>query len=750
MTGRSDDENLVELPHILSEYPSSEFELHQEFLLRHTDFLIDVLTAEQYENGFQHPAGCPNATPELQCRKRKSGETFPCRYEALPTIDSQRDCGCEDPLAGSDDPLDTVAAVAIAQTGRTPGQRYFDTEYRQIIATLRENAGTWDTIASLNRDRLEEELDRATNRPGITQERVTRLYELLSAVADCEKTDAVTLGNLGRISYSSFADFLSGFPGVSRSDAWWLMLVAFDKPVWPAGPHVDGILCSLGLLDPVQFRDGTERRELLEEELSRRQIPQLHRALAGHAIKAGIDTCDDLCEVRKFFLSYRLRKQAAADQEGPVVIDLFSGAGGLSLGFDRSEWTIELAIDNDRDAVDTYRLNHPEIPHKKIVCGDIREKIEQGLVQKIGRDPDVVMGGPPCQSLSQAGYRSRLSDDDEYNILEDGRTELYEEYVKIVEQVQPKTLVMENVEGMVNEVEDTGIKVGDLVVDALESIGSDGHSYVCDYQLIDCVEYGIPQERERVIILGVREDLVDQSGEDVIADLFEEIAQEAPSAEFDLQQALSALPKLRRGEGGRVVPDKVRGSRSHYVDANGLDDGTSLCFNHQAREHPMDKDRTLFDEALEPGDTGWDIKYSKDGEYADLIEYDVGTEENPRFKDKYRMLEWGEPAPTVVAHLAKDSNNFVLPDYYEYASGVSGKPDNKRNRGITPREAARLQSFPDDYIFLGTFTSWFRQIGNAVPPLLGKQIAITLQEYLYSTVSSHTSQMTMERASTDD
>lgn len=99
-----------------------------------------------------------------------------------------------------------------------------------------------------------------------------------------------------------------------------------------------------------------------------------------------------------------------------------------------------------------------------------------------------------------------MGDDDEYNILDDDWTGLYKEYVEIVEELRPKALVMENVEGMVSEIDDTGIKVDDLVIDALEPIGASGHGYVCDYQLIDCTEYGIPQHRKRVIILGVRID----------------------------------------------------------------------------------------------------------------------------------------------------------------------------------------------------------------------------------------------------
>lgn len=754
MNSRVSEPHLLQPPSILATASDTEFELHQEFIYRHIDFLIDVLTGEQYQNGWSHPSGCPTSTPEVQGRKRGSGQ-FPCRYTKLTTVSQPENhsCKCEDPLVGSDDPLDTVAAVSIAQNGRTPAQRYFDREDRQIISHLRESVGSWDDIASLSKSTLKKMLLEATNRDGFSDDRLDRLSALLNEVSEYDRTDGVTLQGLGGIPYSKFSDVLSDFSGVSREDSWWLMLVAFDKPVWPSGPYVDGLLCSLGLLHTDHFDNGQSRRESLEKNLAPRQISALHRALAGHAIKGSIDTCSSHCEIRKFLLTHRLRSQSEP-ADGPVVVDLFSGAGGLSLGFSREDWTIELALDNNEDATDTYRLNHPEIPHEKVICGDIRDELGDGLLDRIEQQPDVVVGGPPCQSLSQAGYRARLADDDEYSILDDDRTSLYNQYVEIVDQLRPKALVMENVEGMVNEIGDTGIRVGDLVIDAIESIGAAGNGYVCDYELLDCSEYGVPQTRERIIIFGIREDLIGASETNAAGSLFEELSEDTVTEPRTLKQGLSGIPKIKRGEGGTVVPNSVRGSRSRYVETNRLDENTELCFNHQAREHPMEKDQILFDEALEPGDTGWDVKYAKDGEFAELIEYDVGTEKNPKFKDKYRMLHWDQPAPTVVAHLAKDANNFVIPDYYQYVSTANGTPDKARNRGVTPREAARLQSFPDEYLFLGPFTSWFRQIGNAVPPLLGERIADVLKGHLESkyAVVGDANQKTMDsgQASTDD
>lgn len=754
MSGQGSESDNCWPPEILATATESECSLHREFLFRHVDFLVDTLTGEQWTKQWTPPAGCPSSSPERLARRRGTDEKSTCRYQDLTRVSrgeaaEPAGCACGDPLVSSTDPLDTVAAVAIAPRERTPGERYFDHEYRRLVADLREVTGSWAEIESLARAELSDRLAGLTERPGVDEQRVARLHQLLAAVADYEKTDGVTLQGMPSLQYEKLAEDLAGFPGVSASDAWWLLLVAFDKPVWPADPQIDRFLCSLGFIAASEVGMDALRRQELEDKLTDRQIPALHRAVAGHAVKGSTDACGDNCPTRKFMLTHRLRKQSQSG-DSPAVVDLFSGAGGISLGFDRAGCTIKWAIDNDRDAVDTYRLNHPEIPHENVVCNDIQEEIAAGTIEDLARSPDILVGGPPCQSLSQAGYRSRRASDDEYSVLDDERTSLYQQYVEFAEALRPKALVMENVEGMMNEVEDTEVRVGDRVIRSIEDIGGPDTGYVCDYELLDCSELGIPQKRERVIIIGLREDLVDDATD--VDGVFDRIRTIATEREYTLQQALSGLPKIRRGEGGRVVAGTPPGRRSEFVRRNNLASTSGLCFNHRAREHPMEKDQRLFDEAMEPGDTGWDVKYGKDGKYADLIEYDVGTRENPRFKDKYRMLEWDQPAPTIVAHLAKDANSFILPDYYEHATGVSGSCDNRRNRGITPREAARIQSFPDSYVFMGAFTSWFRQIGNAIPPLLGEHIASAVTEYLsdVTAISPEPTHRARDHASTDD
>ena len=696
---------------------------HRQLLFDNIEFLIDTLTAAHSRRQRMMPMGCPSATPEQIARKPKK-HCEDCRYALLDRkydADSGEHCPCADPLCGSDDPLDAVAAAVLGAKVDSQSERFFQRRPRETVDKLREQYGSWEDIASLEFDELVVALGEVYHQKSVSSVRVSKLNQLLSSVQETDYTNGVTLRDFSRVQYRTYVDFLITIPGIQEADAWWLLQTAFDKPVWPADPSVDELLCSLGLVSPNDVQNETGRRRGMEEELIDRLIAPLYRALSTHAICAGTDVCSETCEIRKFLLTHRLRQQRAK-RSGPTVVDLFAGAGGLSSGLRQADYDIRWAIDIDPDAVATYRLNHPEIPHENVVCGDVQKIDLTKRIREVVKEPDLLVGGPPCQSLSNAGYRSRRADDDDYSILDDDRTTLYTQYVDTVEEFRPKAIVMENVAGMVNEVGDTGVRVIDWVLEDLEALGQTGLGYDVEYHLQNMTDLGVPQKRIRVLLIGVREDIAKTVSR------AEELLNELPieGKTQSIQDGLSGLPRLHRGEGGRLISKTARGSKSSYVRSHKLDTDTNLCFNHRAREHPMEKDRILFDEALTPGDTGWDVKYGSDGKYAEYIEYDVGTKDNPRFGDKYRMLKWSEPSPTIVAHLAKDANGYVLPDYYEHARPNSERANPKRNRGITPREAARLQSFPDDYIFLGPFTSWFRQIGNAVPPIAGKRIGYVL------------------------
>jgi DNA (cytosine-5)-methyltransferase 1 len=751
----------ADLPGELLRVGKDERDHHRELVLRHIDFLTELLVADHELRHWTPATGCPYSTPATVARKRKKQGSFSCVYSNVdrygenntPERRFSSPCICDDPISGSNDPLDAVAATCLGTKTDTIVERYVDRRWRSVINLLRENIGPWKEIHELSENDLTAAVENAKGGP-VATERVERLYQLVEAVANDDRFNGVSLSGIPPRSYEHFQSLLNELPGISEQDGWWLLLTAFDKPVFPSDPDIDRLLCDLGLLSPQQI-ESQNRHKNLEDRLTDRQVPALHRALGGHAARNVAHFGSDDDELRKFSLTHRFRQQQSLpkNEEQPVAVDLFAGAGGISHGLLNAGYDIKLAVDHDRSATDSYRLNHPQIPHSRVKCMDIDQLLERAdWPEMLSASPDIIVGGPPCQSLSVAGYRSRRADDSNYSIRDDPRTTLYSRYLQAVRDLRPKAIVLENVEGMASEIEDTDYRVVDQIIEDLEKNGPDqGPGYAVDFQTVDCSDYDIPQSRDRIIVFGVRRDLARDGASP--NKFFEALDSRSDvDHSFSLKQGLSGLPRLSWDEGGDIVLGKSRGKPSNYVSENNINSGTEISFNHKAREHPMQKDRKLF-ELMDPGDTGWYMKYKKDGgRWSHLIEYEVGTEENPAFTDKYRMIHWDEPAPTVVAHLAKDANNYILPDYFEYANPDPKRAKPSQNRGVTPREAARLQSFPDDYIFLGPFTSQFRQIGNAVPPVLARYIGDVLKESVLSKSESHGQGMssTQKTAFSDD
>lgn len=380
----------------------------------------------------------------------------------------------------------------------------------------------------------------------------------------------------------------------------------------------------------------------------------------------------------------------------PTVLDIFCGAGGMSLGFQNAGCEILGGIDQNRYAIDTHHKNFP-IAKLKLPPQDIR-----GLrnLDQLGLRPDevdIVVGGPPCQVFSRVGIGKmrKLGRD----IESDHRNFLYKEFVRFVAYYKPLCFVMENVDNLANKEEVFAKIYNDFSRNRYK--GYPG--YRVDYRILDASEFGVPQKRMRLFIVGIRSDLE-------IDPPFPDRQVKCPISVGD---AISDLPDLEPF----IMPLKTKSSgpkqrdvervykycpqspyqkkmRRHQKQGQGV-------WNHLCRAH-NEKDIIIFE------------KLSQGGKYRDLPEemmrYRVDI-----FDDKYKRLIWDEPSWTLTAHMRKDGLAYIHP---------------LQNRSISVREAARIQSFSDNFIFYAPMTRMFELVGNSVPPLLAEAIAKPLVEIL--------------------
>jgi len=342
------------------------------------------------------------------------------------------------------------------------------------------------------------------------------------------------------------------------------------------------------------------------------------------------------------------------------AIDIFSGAGGLSYGFEQAGFNILLGIDNDEDALNTFKINHKD---SKTLCADIAEvSFAEHIKPLIGKNQiDVIVGGPPCQGMSLSGPRK----------FDDPRNSLYLSYIRLVEEIRPKAFVIENVPGLV------GLFKGEIKDSIIEKFSNMG--YKVTYKILLASDFGVPQNRKRVFFIGLENFEFD----------FEFPKFETVTTEM----AISDLPPLTENLGQEVAEYTVLPKNAYQKimrkDAKKL-------LNHVAANHSQ---RIKDIISLVPAG----------GNYKTLPE-EYRTTRN--FNVAWTRFPKDAPAPTIdTGH----RHHF----HYEY------------NRVPTVRESARLQSFPDDFKFTGSKTKQFRQVGNAVPPLMAKVIAEKLIEYLW-------------------
>jgi DNA (cytosine-5)-methyltransferase 1 len=391
------------------------------------------------------------------------------------------------------------------------------------------------------------------------------------------------------------------------------------------------------------------------------------------------------------------------------VIDLFAGCGGLTDGFLQTGCFNTLAaVDWEYRTVQTlkkrlitkwnYDFDDVHVLHfdiqrtNELINGynDPVFAISEGLDSFIGnKSVDLILGGPPCQAYSIAG-RVR----DENGMQNDYRNYLFESYVRIVNHYKPKAFIFENVEGVLSA-KPGGIQIVDRIKIAFEEIGYEITKNLRSNALFDTSYYNVPQKRKRVIIFGVKKS---EYSTQTVQNFYTILKSKATKSPMCSKTAFENLPK--------IFPCSNSTKHSHSVILNGL----PLPKNHEPRTH-SNRDIEIF-KLLATDIKTREEKYTSSQALIQLYKEKTGKDSNFH---KYHVIREDKPSNTIPAHLYKDGLRHI-------------HPDPEQARSITVREAARLQSFDDDFEFLGSKGDQYKMIGNAVPPKFAKIIAETILE----------------------
>ena len=382
-----------------------------------------------------------------------------------------------------------------------------------------------------------------------------------------------------------------------------------------------------------------------------------------------------------------IERMASRSHQQPLAADIFCGAGGLSLGLSEAGYNVVLGIDNDPVALETYAGLHPGLA----LCRDLstRAAIDEvtGLLREL--DVELLAGGPPCQPFSRAGAsKIRSLVQSGVRPEHDDRRDLWQAFLEIVLSVHPRAVLLENVPDMAIAADTTIVRT---LVSELEAAG-----YAVHTALLRSCDHGVPQIRQRFFLVA----LAERGGFSWPSPL---------DTEVTVDDAIADLPPV---EGGWRPPAAAEGFLPYPAPRNpgpfvrrarqGLDAADrSRIYDHITRPVRAD-DRVIFE------------SMNSTTRYAD-IEPSLRRYRHDIFDDKYKRLDWKRPSRSITAHIARDGYWYIHPE---------------QARTLTLREAARLQTFPDRVRFAGPPSAAFRQIGNAVPPLLAERVALSIRDAL--------------------
>jgi DNA (cytosine-5)-methyltransferase 1 len=368
-------------------------------------------------------------------------------------------------------------------------------------------------------------------------------------------------------------------------------------------------------------------------------------------------------------------------------VDLFAGCGGLSLGLQQAGFTPWFINEIVEQFCNTYKANH-NLSDEHYFVGDITDLNKNiDIYTNFLSDITLVCGGPPCQGFSMANRQ---------RIIDDPRNNLYRQFLIFLKHVRPHFFIMENVKGMMN-------KIKEIKENFKTALGND---YQYDFAILKAQDFGVPQNRERFIMIGNRMGIPSE-------DIFKEIYK-FKRKPFTLHDAIIGLPHLisKREKGAKNIEcaesgytvcdyEYIYNDFYHFINGNKK---IYKLYNHKNR-YNNERDLEIY-RRLPQGAN------SLHESIADIMPY---KNRNGIFKDKYFKLDETQICKTITSHMKFDCNMYIHP---------------WDARGLSPREAARIQTFPDDYVFTGSQNMWYAQIGNAVPVKLAKAIGLGIMNFI--------------------
>lgn len=371
----------------------------------------------------------------------------------------------------------------------------------------------------------------------------------------------------------------------------------------------------------------------------------------------------------------------------PSAIDLFSGAGGLSTGFEQAGFKVLAANDFDDHAASTFRLNHPDTT---FIPGRIQDVAAEALLSAGGLscgELDVLIGGPPCQAFSVYNHQRGMHDE---------RSGLFREYLRIVSGLMPRLVVIENVTGIKSVAAGRAVEE---IHDRLTELG-----YHVESRILKAEHYGVPQERRRIFFVGIREGGLLEWPEpthSAFSDLFTRATAIKPFV--TVADAISDLPPLRLGEGSEQTA-YTQPPMSGYQSE--LRCSSRSVFNHIAPKlAPINAERMRH---IPPGGSWRNLPH-------ELLPAGMKRAKRSDHTKRYGRMHPAGLSCTILTKCDLHWGAYIHPE---------------QDRTITVREAARLQSFPDTFRFLGSRGEQYRQVGNAVPVALGRAVAMSALQML--------------------